>query len=68
MFAVVEIQKNGNIATPITTLFVDKDLAYSKYHEVLAAASISSVEEHSAILLSEEGSYMLHEKFVHEGE
>ena len=68
MFAVVEIQKNGETATPITTLFTDKDEAYSKYHQVLASASISQVQEHSAILLSEEGSYMFHDKFVHEGE
>ena len=68
MFAVIEIQKNGATATPITTLFTDKDQAYSKYHQVLAAASVSDVLEHSAILVSEEGSYMLHDKFIHEGE
>lgn len=68
MFAVIEIQKNGATATPITTLFTDKDQAYSKYHQVLAAASVSDVPEHSAILVSEEGSYMLHDKFIHEGE
>ncbi len=68
MFAVIEIQKNGATATPITTLFTDKDQAYSKYHQVLAAASVSDVPEHSAILVSEEGSYMMHDKFIHEGE
>lgn len=68
MFAVIEIQKNGATATPITTLFTDKDRAYSKYHQVLAAAAISQVPEHSAILVSEEGSYMMHDKFIHEGE
>lgn len=68
MFAVIEIQKNGSTATPITTLFTDKDEAYSKYHQVLAAATTSQVPEHSAILVSEEGSYMLHDKFIHEGE
>lgn len=66
MFAVIEIQKNGATATPITTLFTDKDDAYSKYHQVLAAAAVSTVEEHSAVLISEEGSYMFHEKFIHE--
>ncbi len=66
MFAVIEIQKNGDTATPITTLISDKDQAFSKYHQVLAAASISDIEEHSAILISEEGNYMFHEKFMHE--
>lgn len=68
MFAVIEIQKSGATATPITTLFTDKDEAHSKYHQVLAVAAISQVEEHSAILVSEEGNYMFHEKFTHEGE
>ena len=68
MFAVIEIQKDGATATPITTLFTDKGQAYSKYHQVLAAAAISQVPEHSAILVSEEGNYMLHEKFTHESE
>lgn len=68
MFAVIEIQKNGATAAPITTLFTDKEQAYSKYHQVLAAAAISQVPEHSAILVSEEGNYMFHEKFIHEGE
>ena len=68
MFAVIEIQKNGASASPITTLFTDKDDAHSKYHQVLAAAAISQVPEHSAILVSEEGNYMFHEKFIHEGE
>ena len=68
MFAVLEIQKDGDTATPITTLFTDKGEAYNKYHTVLAAASVSDVPEHSAILVSEEGSYLFHEKFIHEGE
>lgn len=67
MFIVVEIQKNGETASPITTLFTDKEAAYSQYHTILAAAAISSVPEHSAILISEEGNYMLHEKFIHNG-
>ena len=67
MFAVIEIQKNGENASPITTLYTDKEAAYNKYHTILAAAAISEVQEHSAILVSEEGSYVLHEKFTHNG-
>lgn len=67
MFIIIEIQKNGDTATPITTLFDSKDAAYNKYHQILAAASISNVEEHSAILVSEEGNYIFHEKFTHNG-
>ena len=67
MFVVTEIQKNGENASPITNLYTDKEAAYSKYHTILAAAAISEVPEHSAILVSEEGRYVLHEKFTHNG-
>ena len=63
MFVVIEIQKNGENASPITNLYTDKEAAYSKYHTILAAAAISEIQEHSAILVSEEGNYVLHEKF-----
>lgn len=68
MFAVIEIQKNGQTATPITYLYEDKGEAYNRYHTILASASVSEVSEYSAILVSEEGNYMVHEKFTHEGE
>ena len=67
MFAIIEIQKNGENASPIITLYTDKEAAYSKYHTILAAAAISEIQEHSAILVSEEGNYVLHEKFIHNG-
>ena len=68
MFAVIEIQKNGATAAPITNLYDNKDEAYNRYHSILAVAAVSEVEEHSAILVSEEGNYMFREKFIHEGE
>ena len=68
MLAVVEIQKNGDTATPLTELYFDDAQAKSRYHELLAIAAVSSVPEHSVILVSEEGNYMFHEKYVHEGE
>lgn len=66
MFAVIEIQKNKTTATPFISLFDSKEQAYSSYHTILAAAAISEIEEHSVILVSEEGNYMLHDKFIHE--
>ena len=68
MIAVIEIQKDGQTATPITQLFTDTALAKSRYHELLSIAAVSSVPEHSVILVSEEGNYMFHEKYTHGGE
>lgn len=68
MKAVIEIQKSGDTATPLVQLFTDDAQAKSRYHELLSIAAVSSVPEHSVILVSEEGNYMFHEKYTHEGE
>lgn len=68
MLAVIEIQKSGSTATPLVQLFEDTAQAKSRYHELLSIAAISSVPEHSVILVSEEGNYMFHEKYTHGGE
>lgn len=68
MKAVIEIQKSGDTATPLVQLFENDAQAKSRYHELLSIAAVSSVPEHSVILVSEEGNYMFHEKYVHEGE
>lgn len=68
MKAVIEIQKSGETATPLVQLFEDDAQAKSRYHELLSIAAVSSVPEHSVILVSEEGNYMFHEKYTHGGE
>jgi len=68
MKAIIEIQKSGDTATPLVQLFTDDAQAKSRYHELLSIAAVSSVPEHSVILVSEEGNYMFHEKYTHEGE
>jgi len=67
MKAVIEIQKSGATATPLVQLFTDDAQAKSRYHELLSIAAVSSVPEHSVILVSEEGNYMFHEKYTHGG-
>ena len=67
MKAVIEIQKSGETATPLVQLFTDDAQAKSRYHELLSIAAVSSVPEHSVILVSEEGRYMFHEKYEHGG-
>ena len=68
MLAVIEIQKSGSTATPLVQLFENDAQAKSRYHELLSIAAVSDVPEHSVILVSEEGNYMFHEKYIHEGE
>ena len=66
VYLVVEIQKTGedqvsNIVTSHQTL----NEAKSKLHQVLAAAAVSEVPVHSAVLISEEGIPMRNECFRH---
>lgn len=56
MYIVIELQKNAeghvaNIVTEHPTLAE----AESKYYAILAAAAISAIPVHSAIIVSEEG-------------
>ena len=67
MKAVIEIQKNGETATPLVQLFTDDAQAKSRYHDLLSIAAASNVPEHSVILVSEEGNYMFREKYEHGG-
>ena len=40
--------------------------AEAKYHEVLAAAAVSELPEHSASLLSSEGRLLMNQSYKHE--
>lgn len=66
MYIVIELQKNAegvvsNIATSHETLAE----AESKYYYVLAAAAVSDIPVHSAIIVSEEGFPVRHECYKH---
>lgn len=71
-YYVIEVQKDseGNFGHNVFYLY-DEDAetarlkGESKYHEVLAAAAISSVAEHAAILFSSEGVPMMHQCYYH---
>lgn len=71
-FYVVEIQKtvSGEFAHNVFWLWdEDADAARlkgeAKYHEVLAAAAVSELAEHSAILFSSQGVPIMHQCYTH---
>ena len=55
-YIVLEIQTyaDGNVGTLISS-YDDRNAAESKYHTVLAAAAISQIPLHSAVILTNEG-------------
>ena len=67
MFIVFEIQTNpdGQIGTLVNSYTEQKE-AESRYHTVLAAAAISTLPKHSAVLMTEEGFPLMHQCYQHE--
>lgn len=67
MFVVIELQVNGDgsVGTIVNKYEKEAD-AESKYHTILAAAAVSKVPKHSAIILNDEA--MIHSShcYVHE--
>ena len=67
MYYIIEIQKYedgefGHLVHWATT----RNQAESKYHEVLAAAAISNLPQHSASLISDQGFPILNQCYTHE--
>lgn len=65
MFFVIELQKNGSQVGNIVTAHQTQMDAESKYHTVLAAAALSTLDAHSAILLDEDATPMLYQCYRH---
>ena len=62
MFIVLEIQNTAVLVNDYNT----RNEAENKYHTILAYAAVSSLEKHSAVMLTNEGEYIKSECFEHE--
>ncbi len=66
MFIVIELQTNNDGTTgTIVTTYADKNEAESKYHSILAAAALSDVSAHAAVMLNERGMFEKSEYYLH---
>lgn len=68
MYIIIEIQSNGENVSTLVTVKETRNDAESVYHSVLAAAAISSVEKHSAVLLTSEGKHIMSQVYYHTNE
>ena len=66
MFIVIELQKSteGTVSN-IVTAYETQAAAESHYYTVLAAAAVSTLPCHSAVLVSEEGFPLMHQCYKH---
>ena len=65
-YLVVEIQSNhdGTVGN-IVTSYDDLNSAYSKFYTILAAAAISNVAKHTAVIMDDGGYVHGKNSFVH---
>ena len=71
MYFIVEIQglADGSFSHLVTTA-ATRNAAESEYHRILAAAAVSELPLHSALVFTGEGTPVLHQCYAHgtEGE
>lgn len=66
MYIVIELQKGAEgVVSNIVTSHETLPEAESKYYSVLAAAAVSQIPVHSAIIVSEEGFPAKHQCYKH---
>ena len=68
VYIVIEIQADDSTAATIVNNYTDRNLAEQKYHNVLAAAAVSAVPVHSAVMLSGDGTRIKGETYRHSEE
>ena len=67
MYIVVELQKNAEgVVSNIVTSHETLAEAESKYYSVLAAAAVSEIPVHSAVIVSEEAFPVKHQCYKHQ--
>lgn len=66
MFIVMEIQTGTEQVSTLINTYSDRNLAESKYHDILRAAAVSSVYKHGAVMLTDEGVRLKSECYIHE--
>lgn len=65
MYIVLELQTTNNKTAHIFWSYTDVNEAESKYHAVLSAAAVSSVEVHTAVMMDEYGQNVKSQYYVH---
>ena len=67
-YIVIELQTNGNSTANLVTTHDTREAAESKYHTILAAAAVSSVEIHAATILTPDGFQLMYQAYRHTAE
>ena len=63
MYIVTELQTNGETTAVLNYTYTDKNIALQQYHTILAAAAVSQVQVHTAMIVNEIGLVEYRETF-----
>ena len=67
MYIILEVQTNSNNTVgTLVNQYEDFNQADSKFHQVLSAAAISSVPIHSAFFLTDRGTMVKSDCYIHD--
>ena len=66
MFTVLEMQTTDGTTAVLKDVKSDLNTAYQKYHMILAAAAVSDVDIHAAVILDQFGDKVASEYFRHD--
>lgn len=67
MYIVIEIQSNqdGTLSVAPVQSYVDRLTAEARYHEILSFAAVSKIWKRSAVMLTDEGTFVKGECYEH---
>lgn len=66
-YIVLELQTNNGVTAIVPPLsYSNRNTAESKWHEILATAAVSSIEEHAASILTSDGRLVCNQCYRHE--
>lgn len=69
MYIVIELQTNAEgVVGSLVYKYESRDEAESKFHSILAAAAISALPVHAAVMLTNAGTMVKSEFYRHGGE
>lgn len=64
-YIVIELQTTAGSTTHIVTAHSTRESAEAQFHTVLAAAAVSSVEDHAAVMIAQNGAVVRTEHYTH---
>ncbi len=65
MYIIIEMQTTNNTTSILADAYADVNIAYQKYYTVLAAAAVSNVPIHTAMMVTDSGLLMKTDSFKH---